>query len=159
MSTELSDDELIQRFEEATLPAEMFHHRQHVRAGWLYVTRYGMPNALDTFSRALQRFADAKGAHHLFHVTITWAYLLLINERQAACAAPDWEAFAARNQDLLMWKPSILDAYYTADTLWSARARHTFLMPDRAALQRGLLNARPVPAGDTSGASRVQAGV
>ena len=131
-SVQLSDDELIQAFEAATLGADMFHHRQHVRVGWIYVRRHGMPDAIGAFSQALQRFAAAKGAHHLFHVTITWAYLLLINERQQACAAPDWQTFAGRNQDLLTWKPSILDAYYTADALWSERARHTFLMPDRA---------------------------
>ena len=36
----------------------------------------------------------------------------------------------AQNADLLSWKPSILDRYYTADVLWSDRARRTFVMPD-----------------------------
>jgi hypothetical protein len=131
ISTHLTDHELLRQFEDTSLPATLFDHRQHVRVAWLYVTRYGMPEAINAFATALRRFADAKGAHTLFHATITWAYLLLIHERQQAAPADDFEAFAAANADLLRWKPSILDSYYTADVLWSDRARATFLMPNR----------------------------
>ena len=128
---ELSDDELLQQFEDTSLSTSVFDHRQHVRVAWLFVTRHGMPDAIDEFSRALRRFATAKGAHNLFHVTITWAYLLLIDERQRACQASGWACFAAHNEDLLRWKPSILEKYYTHDVLWSDRARLSFVMPDR----------------------------
>lgn len=127
----LTDGELLQRFEDTSLPTELFGHRQHVRMAWLFLQRDGMPGALGSFSQALRRFAAAKGAHQLFHITVTWAYLLLINQRQQQCQTADWESFAAGNADLLHWKPSVLDEYYTADVLWSERARHTFLMPDR----------------------------
>jgi hypothetical protein len=152
----LSDDDLMERFEAATLPAAMFHHRQHVRVAWLYVRRHGMPEALGAFSQALRRFATANGAHNLFHVTITWAYVLLVNERQQMSEDADWDTFAATNPDLLTWKPSILDDYYTHDTLWSERARRTFVMPDRVLPP---LRATPVPAGDTAAGSSRQADV
>jgi hypothetical protein len=129
---ELTDDELLRRFEDTSLPTASFSHRQHVRVAWLYIGRVGMPDAIAVFSEALQRFATAKGAHTLFHVTITWAYLLLVNQRQQQCCARTWEEFAALNPDLLTWKPSILDDYYTHDVLWSDHARRTFVMPDRA---------------------------
>jgi hypothetical protein len=128
---ELTDTALLEQFEAASLPAELFTHRQHVRTAWLFVRRDGMPEALATFSDALRRFATAKGATNLFHVTITWAYLLLINQRQQQCRACDWQTFADQNADLLQWQPSLLDRYYSADVLWSERARQTFLMPDR----------------------------
>jgi hypothetical protein len=129
--TEITDEELLAQFEDTSLPTSLFDHRQHVRVAWLYVMRHGMPGALTVFSAALQRFAIAKGAHTLFHVTVTWAYLFVINQRQQECAAGTWDAFANQNADLLRWKPSILDRYYTADVLWSDRARQTFVMPDR----------------------------
>ena len=128
---QLSDQELLRQFEDTSLPTASFDHRQHVRVAWLFVIRYGMPDAITEFSAGLRRFADAKGAHTLFHVTITWAYLLLINERQQRCGAGDWHTFAAANGDLLTWKPSILDRYYTPDALWSDDARRMFVMPDR----------------------------
>lgn len=128
----LTDQQLLESFLDASLPAGAFHHAQHVRCAWLFVRQHGMPAALEAFSAALRQFANAKGATTLYHETITWAYLLLIHERQQRAAAADWPAFAAANADLLTWKPSVLDRLYKADTLWSDLARRTFLMPDRA---------------------------
>jgi hypothetical protein len=127
----LTDAELKARFLDTSLGTGQFHHADHVRMAWLFVIEHGMPAALDRFPAALKRFADAKGATGLYHATITWAYLLLIHERQTERPAADWSAFAAANPDLLTWKPSVLDALYTHDTLWSEFARQTFVMPDR----------------------------
>lgn len=122
--------ELLDRFIDTTLPPEQFHHQQHVQVAWLFVRKFGMPRALSEFTKALKRFADAKGATGRYHETITWAFLLLIADRQAQCAAETWEAFAQANPDLLVWKPSILDRYYSKELLSSDLARRTFLMPD-----------------------------
>jgi len=135
-TAELTDEELLEGFNDTTLPAELFHHRQHVRAAWLFVRRYGMPDVLREFPAALRRFADAKGATTLYHATITWAYLLLIHERQQRHPARHWTTFATENGDLLGWKPSILDSLYRPETLWSDLARRTFVMPDRIVAER-----------------------
>ena len=121
---------LLERFVDTTLPAGEFHHEQHVQVAWLFVQKYGMPGALAEFTAAIRRFAVAKGATGLYHETITWAFLLLIAERQARNPAAAWEAFAASNADLLVWKPSILERYYSKELLGSELARRTFLMPD-----------------------------
>jgi hypothetical protein len=129
--TVLADDELLARFEDGSLPDGGFHHEQHVRVAWMFVCRYGMPDALGRFSQALKRFAEAKGAVGLYHETITWAYLLLVAERIARGPGDTWDRFAAANPDLLTWKPSLLTRYYTAETLRSDLARQVFVMPDR----------------------------
>ena len=128
---DLTDAALVEGFLDTSLPADAFPHAQHVRCAWLFVQRHGMPGALEAFPAALRRFANAKGATRLYHETITWAYLLLIHERQQRSQAPDWNAFAAANADLLAWKPSVLDGFYAPDTLASDFARSTFVMPDR----------------------------
>lgn len=122
--------ELLDSFLDTSLPAERFHHAQHVEVAWRFVTKYGMPAALAEFTAAIKRFAEAKGAHGLYHETITWAFLLLIAERHAANPCETWQAFSAANQDLLVWKPSILERYYSQELLASELARRTFLMPD-----------------------------
>jgi hypothetical protein len=122
---------LMERFVDASLPASEFHHEQHVQVAWLFVREHGMPAALGAFTQAIKRFADAKGATGLYHETITWAFLLLIAERQARCGAATWDAFAAANPDLLVWKPSILERYYSRKTLSSDLARKVFVFPDR----------------------------
>lgn len=125
-------DDLIRRFEDGTLPASEFHHRDHVRLAWLYLQEEPPLAALARFTEALKRFAARHGADGLYHETITWAYLLLIHERRARAEdGQTWEEFAARNPDLLTWKPSVLDAYYRQETLSSELARRVFVMPDR----------------------------
>ena len=121
---------LLEEFVDATLPSDQFHHQQHVEVAWLFVRKFGMPAALGEFTSAIKRFADAKGATGLYHETITWAFLLLIAERQAKCDAAAWEDFAAANPDLLVWKPSILERYYSSETLQSDLARNVFVFPD-----------------------------
>lgn len=123
--------ELLDRFVDTTLPADQFHHQQHVQVAWMFVRKYGMPGALGEFTTAIKRFADAKGATGLYHETITWAFLLLIAERDARKPAETWQQFAVDNADLLVWKPSILNRYYSKELLESDLARRTFLMPDR----------------------------
>ena len=126
--------DLLEAFTSTTLPADQFHHEQHVQVAWLFVRNYGMPAALGEFSAAIKRFADAKGATGLYHETVTWAFLLLIAEREARAPSETWHEFAAANPDLLTWKPSILNRYYSKQLLASDLARRTFVMPDRLAL-------------------------
>jgi hypothetical protein len=130
----VTDDELIGLFERGQEPPAGFHHAHHVRAGWCYIRAHRLPEAILRFTDALRAFAAARGKPDLYHETITIAFMLVIAERAGAPDAPGtWEEFAARNRDLLSWKPSVLDNYYHEETLWSARARRSFLMPDRLA--------------------------
>src|SRR5688572_28655252 len=117
---------LMERFIDTSLPANEFHHEQHVQVAWLFIRVHGMPAALGEFTAAIKRFADAKGATGLYHETITWAFLLMIAERQARTSADTWDTFAAANADLLTWQPSILNRYYSKELLASDLARRTF---------------------------------
>ena len=128
----MNDRDFLAAFEAGTLPEDRFHHPDHVRAAWLLLREEAPAAALERFSSALKRFAAAKGKTRLYHETITWAYLLLINERvRRSGGRLDWEEFAAANPDLLTWRPSVLDRYYTSETLGSDLAREVFLLPDR----------------------------
>ena len=85
---------LISEFEQGRVPGG-FHHADHIRVAFAYVSEFPMLEALAKFSAALKRFAISKGKPNLYHETITWAYLLLIGERMArAGRAQSWEEFA-----------------------------------------------------------------
>jgi hypothetical protein len=130
----MTDNELMRAFEAGKVPEGGFHHEQHVRVAWNYLMAHPLPEAMARFCAALKGFAHAQGAPDLYHETITVSFVLLINERLARDEAPaSWAGFAAANPDLLSWKPSVLDRYYTRDTLDSAHARRVFVMPDRLA--------------------------
>lgn len=130
----MTDQELKEQFERGTLPAEHFHHREHVRVAFLYLKEYPVFQALQAFSAALRRFATIHGKPKLYHETITWAYILLIRERLARTeGAQDWQEFARNNPDLLRWKNGVLQQYYREETLGSDLARTTFVLPDNLA--------------------------
>lgn len=127
-----ADRDILAAFENGSLPAERFHHADHVRAAWLILREETPAAALGRFSATLKRFAAAKNKTGLYHETITWAYLFLVNERmERAGRELPWEEFAASNPDLMTWCPSVLDRYYTPETLGSDLARRAFLLPDR----------------------------
>ena len=126
----LTNAEVISSFEADTLPGA-FHHREHVRLAFAYLSECEPLDALVRFSQALKAYAAARGKPERYHETITYAYLFLIRERIARAPAVDWEGFAAQNLDLLQWKPGILERYYRESTLRSDLARTVFLFPDK----------------------------
>jgi hypothetical protein len=128
----MNDEEFIQRFEDCTLPGESFHHLDHIRVAWLYLRSYSVLAALNRFSEGLKRFATANGKPNLYHETITWAYVLLINERmERGGREQSWGEFVDSNTDLFDWKNNILKSYYQDETLRSEVARKVFVFPDR----------------------------
>ena len=127
----MNNEELILRFETDALPENSFHHSDHVRLAFAYLSEFPPLQALEKFATALQRFAAARGKSQLYHETITHAYFFLIRERMARSGAVDWDEFAHRNPDLFAWKDGILSRYYQESTLQSDLARTIFLFPDK----------------------------
>jgi hypothetical protein len=128
----MTHTEFIERFEADAISEDGFHHADHVRLAFAYLSECPPLQALERFCSALRRFAAARGKAQLYHETVTYSYFFLIRERMARCVGADWDEFALRNSDLLMWKPGILDRYYREATLQSELARNTFVFPDKA---------------------------
>jgi hypothetical protein len=125
-----TNEALVSEFEQGRAPGD-FHHADHVRVAFAYVSRFPFLEAVERFSAALKRFAISKGKPNLYHETITWAYLFLIRERIARSGrTQSWEEFAERNPDLLTWKGGVLATLYRQETLDSDLARHNFVLPD-----------------------------
>jgi hypothetical protein len=128
----MTNTEVIASFEADNLSGE-FHHAEHVRLAFAYLSEFPAIEALHRFSVALKQYAAARGKPDRYHETVTYAYLFLIRERMARTPRLDWDAFIQANTDLLRWKPGILDRYYCQSTLRSDLAREVFLFPDKIA--------------------------
>jgi hypothetical protein len=126
----MTDDELVARFESTQLTVADFSHREHVHAAWCYLQRLPLAEAMGAFIASLKRFAAAKGAHGLYHETVTVGWLLLVAERIGRSPDLGWEDFADRHPELFA-RPSLLSSYYSEDVLKSERARRAFVMPDK----------------------------
>jgi len=132
----MTDDQLVAAFEGCAIRNEEFHHEDHVRMGFLYMSRFPGLEGIRQFTEGLERLATASGKPNLYHETITWAFLLLIRERlaralQRSGRLPSWDEFEAENRDLLKGKDDVLREYYREETLKSELARKTFVLPDR----------------------------
>ena len=124
------NQEVIECFENNVMPDDCFHHADHVRLAFAYLSQYPVLEGLEKFTNALKRFATSHGKTQLYNETITFAYFFLIRERMARSEGMDWEEFACRNLDLLTWKGGILNRYYRDATLKSDLARSVFVFPD-----------------------------
>ena len=125
----MSDDDFLKALENATLPPSAFDHRAHVRAGYLYLERYGLGGAIMRFGTALKAFAAANGKRGLYHETITVAFLALINEHRACNSGAPWPEFAAANPELM--NSGALTAFYAPEELATPEARRVFKLPRR----------------------------
>jgi hypothetical protein len=137
----MDEDDFLAQFEAGTLPQDGFHHADHLHAAWLYLTRFPAAEAIARFAQTLKSYAAALGKADRYHETVTWAHMLLVNERIGRSdAAGNWGQFSVANADLFDWKNSILLQYYSQQTLDSELARRVFVMPDRL-LDHGKANA------------------
>jgi hypothetical protein len=66
----LDEAGLFARFQDASLPVQQFHHREHLRVAWVHLQRArDLALAALRFRRSLERFAPAHALPQLFHET------------------------------------------------------------------------------------------
>jgi hypothetical protein len=140
----LTDDELIAGFEAASLPS--FPHADHVRLTFLYLTRHGREETQKKLFEGLRRFAAAKGVPEKFHVTMTIAWLDLVDDARRRHPAANDPAALVRACPELLNRDALL-RFYTSERLLSDEARQHWLPPDRAARIDANQQSNVLPAG------------
>ena len=128
---QLDDEALYEAFTNATLAAEQFRHRAHVRVAFLCLRRTNdLAAAASEFRQSLRRLTVALGAEGLYHETLTWAYLILIQERMAAADFATSLDLLAAHPDLLDHKAGALAQHYDVAAITaSPLARRCFVLP------------------------------
>jgi hypothetical protein len=124
----LTDAELAARFEAGTL--ESLPHADHVRLGLLYLERYGYDDGLRRLADGLLLFATLKGHPEKFHVTMTRAWLDLLDAVRQRHPGRTPAEIVAANPQLL--NPKALDQYYSPGVLDTDGARTSWVEPDLA---------------------------
>lgn len=119
-------------FEAGAIEAERFDHQAHLHVGWCYLRQFPPAEAIARFTAALRSLTTSIGAGGKYHETVSWFFMILIAGRMDDVPAGDWEAFKNANRDLFGDAPELLRRHYSAERLASERARHHFVLPDRA---------------------------
>src|SRR5262245_52540184 len=132
------DASFLASFEALEWPAAAFHHREHIRLAWLVRRMEEGGAARRRIERAIREFAEAQGAAAKYHVTITEAWIRLVEDAIELDAPGDLVSFddwIARHPPLLDAK--LLERYFTGDRLRSEPARLAWVEPDLAPLPAG----------------------
>jgi hypothetical protein len=125
------DIDLLEAFEALTLDPGQFSHRRHLEFGWRYLQRHGFPQGAAKFCERLQAYVQHVGAASKYHETMTWAYLVLMNEERALRSPPGetFDAMIARRPDLLDHRGGALSQVYERRQLDDPDARRVFKLP------------------------------
>lgn len=130
--TESADDTIfLAELEDGSLPEAEFTHRNHLRAGWLYLARHPLSEAAMYCALAIQRYAAGHGASDKFHLTLTLAFMHIIAGLRERYPADTWEDFLDACPELQRDARGVLARHYSEVLLGSAAARRRFVPPDR----------------------------
>ena len=129
----MSDDAVLQAFEDCRLDPAKFHHDDHIRLAWLCVQRYGAYEAETKLLDGLRRFAQRAGVPQKFMCTTTIAWARLVAAAQTA--SPGMNNFS----EWIESHPEMLDrkllaSHYSPGRLETEESRSGWVEPDLAPL-------------------------
>jgi hypothetical protein len=118
-------------FERGTLDPARFNHRLHLSLAWTYLQRDGFPEGALRFRQHLRAYVEKIGATGKYHETLTWAYLVLLNEELSLRSSPDepFDSMIQRRPDLLDHRNGAITRCYSQSRLDLPEARRVFLLP------------------------------
>jgi hypothetical protein len=127
-------ESFIREFEACRLPKRRWTHQAHLVAGFWYLSRYGMPEALDTVRRRIRSHNESVGTantdHSGYHETITRLYMAAI----AAHIEQHGDMPFERSLAALLASPLGSSDwplnYYSRERLFSIEARRHWVEPD-----------------------------
>lgn len=146
----LSDGEFLRQFETGTLPYIHWTHRAHLRVAYLYVTRFGLTDAIPKVTAGIRAYNQAQKIVDTptsgYHETMTVAWLHLVAAMLAEYgptgaitpgappilgpdAPPSQEFLAAQTQ---LHEKKLLRLFYSRERFLSPEAKYSFIPPDLA---------------------------
>ncbi len=156
-SVAMTDSEFLTAIENCRYPIADFHHVEHLRLGWLLLSKMDLAPASTCAARTLRRFTQHYGRADRYHETITqaWMRLLSSHEEREFC-----EFLALHGHRVAL---ALLHRHWRRETLRSdaARAAWVELRPRSATARQALVLpqlGRIEPAPKTSSQRRAFAG-
>jgi hypothetical protein len=137
----MKDDDYLRRFEDQSLPLDLWNHRAHLKVAYLYLIRFSFDESLRKLRTGIQAY---NAAHKIadsqtsgYHETMTNAWLQLVHTTlsqfgPAACADAFFEVQAQLSQ-----KRALL-LFYSRERIMSLEAKRSFIPPDLAPLPQPL---------------------
>ncbi|MHB1023675.1 MAG: hypothetical protein ACYC46_03740 [Acidobacteriaceae bacterium] len=127
-SAHLNDEDFLAAFAQCTLPLTSFRHGDHLRLAWLHLHQKPFAQALETVRNGIRQYAAHHGVSHIFHETVTIAWVKLLATHHESSFAE----FIAENEHRLHL--GLLHRFWSPEALESDAAKRSWLPPDREPL-------------------------
>jgi hypothetical protein len=125
----MTDVELTRALERGEIANENFRHASHLHVAWVYLAESSsVQQAANKMRDTLRRFAAAAGKPQKYHETITLFWVHLLSRVRAASGREHLEEIVHANPQLL--EKNFPLAYYSAERLFSNKARTSWVEPD-----------------------------
>lgn len=135
LAEDLGDDDFVTAFEHLGLDPKSFTHRNHLRLAWCLLRQQPLREAAHRCAEDIKRFATHHGSPQKFHLTLTLAFMHLVQERRlSGPAGENFEDFCKRNADLLSNAKGLISAHYSEAALADPASRLGFRLPDKEPL-------------------------
>lgn len=128
-----SDLQFQRAFEAGNIPPSEFNHAAHLRLAYVYLVEGGLNHAEQRMRESLRSFLSANGIPSTkYHETLTRAWVMAVSHFMHRKSSLSFSAFATNSQPLLDSK--VMLTHYSAEALFSERARAAFVQPDLEAI-------------------------
>jgi hypothetical protein len=145
----MDDRELLEQFEQLTLPFDQWTHRTHVKVAFLYLRAFGLEEGLERMRRGIKAYNAANDVPETettgYSETTTVAFMHLIHATMVAYGAvmPVETADAFCDTHPQLAQPTVLRLFYSPARRQHPAAKTSFVAPDLTALPRCPEGARP----------------
>ncbi len=118
------------RFESSEFPAAEFHHREHLKLAYVYLTAHDTETAYKLMRGAIKSFLLYNRVDPgKYHETITRAWILAVRHFMEKTSSSD-SADSFIDQNPIMLDAKIMMTHYSTGLLFSDQARGKFAAPD-----------------------------
>jgi hypothetical protein len=137
----MDDEAFLREFEAAALPMDQWHHRDHIRVAYLYLSRYPLEEVIGKVRSGIKALNAAlkvpEALDRGYHETMTLAWIHLVHCTLSEFGpAENADAFMDKHAQLLSKRALLF--FYSRDHIMSAEAKARFIEPDLTALPRSV---------------------
>lgn len=125
----LSDEQFIEAFEAGKISSKDFHHMDHIRLAWIYVTGFGLDLASKKVIQGIRNFATIHGATQLYHETITRFWISAVHQAVQGRTAETFPEFIEWNAELA--DKNFIYRFYSKEVLLSEDAKRSWIQPEQ----------------------------
>lgn len=127
---DLSNEQFLEQFENATMDPNMFDHEAHLRLAWLHLDRFSIDIAIKNIAFQLRNYTRKLGAEDKYNETVTVAAVKAVYHFKLKSNSEEFQEFIMEFPRLKTNFKDLLAQHYGFDLFTNEEAKSSFIAPD-----------------------------